>query len=260
MTAPGALRAHGVTVAVKGRALLDEVDLEIRPGRFLGVLGPNGAGKTTLLRALAGVTRPDAGRVTLDGRPVHAAIRRATARRVAVVEQHHDLHTDLSVFEIVMLGRTPYRRAFGAASRSDSAAVETALETMGLASLRSRRWSGLSGGERQRVHVARALAQEPDVLLLDEPTNHLDVRFQLEILALLRGLGITVVAALHELNLAARFCHDVAVLEAGRVVAAGPATETLDARLIERVYAVRAVVETSPHTGAPTATFLAPTG
>ncbi|WP_229663062.1 ABC transporter ATP-binding protein [Microbacterium album] len=234
------------------------MEIEAQPARLLGLLGPNGAGKTTLLRALAGVRRPDSGEVTLDGLPVHAARRRAVARRMALVEQHHDLHTDLLVADIVMLGRTPYRRAFSAASERDREVVEAALARVGVAELASRRWSTLSGGERQRVHIARALAQEPEVMLLDEPTNHLDIRFQLEVLALLRGLGITVVAALHDLNLAARFCHDVAVLESGRLVAAGPVQEVLDADLIERVYAVRAVVERSPHTGAATATFLAP--
>ncbi len=254
-----ALTASGIDWSVDGVRILDGVNLEAPAGQVLGVLGPNGAGKTSLLRVLAGLRRPDRGRVLLDGTPLRGAARRTVARRLAIVEQSPEVHSDITVDETVALGRTPHRGVFAALDRRDHAAIEHALTVTGLTDFRERSWRTLSGGERQRAQLARALAQEPETIVLDEPTNHLDIRYQLEMLSLLRGLGLTVVTALHDLNLAARFCDRLVVLRQGRVVATGPPTEILTATLIHDVYAVDAVVEVSPHTGAPSTTFLAPT-
>ena len=251
-----ALQARGIGWARGGRAILADVSLDARTGEVLGLLGPNGAGKTSLLRILAGLRRPDRGRVLLEGEDLGSLARRRIARALAIVEQSLEVHEDITVEETAALGRTPHRGTFEPLHPDDRAAVERALAATGMAAHRTRSWRTLSGGEQQRAQLARALAQEPRVIVLDEPTNHLDIRYQLDVLELLRSVDLTVVTALHDLNLAARFCDRVAVLHAGRIRADGPPAAVLTAPLIGEVYGVESVVEPSPHTGSPVATYL----
>ncbi|WP_306320247.1 MULTISPECIES: ABC transporter ATP-binding protein [unclassified Streptomyces] len=249
MTAAG-LSAERVSWSPGGALVLDGVSLTPRPGTVTGILGPNGSGKSTLLRLLAGVLAPSTGVVTLDGDPLASVGRRQAARRIAMVQQQSDAQVELTVADVVRLGRVPHRRAWQPASAADEAAVRAALERSGLADRAHRLWHTLSGGERQRVQIARALAQEPRELLLDEPTNHLDIQHQLELLDLIGTLDVTSVVALHDLNLAATYCARVVVLRAGRVVAAGEPGDVLTEELIADVYGVRAEVTlpgTRPH-------------
>ncbi|RDG34745.1 ABC transporter ATP-binding protein [Streptomyces corynorhini] len=250
------LRAERVSRSAGGRLVLDGVGLAPEPGSTLGLLGPNGSGKSTLLRLLAGVLAPASGVVTLDGRPLPELGRRAIARQVAVVEQQAGTQVELTVREVVRLGRVPHRRAWAAASVGDDEAVRTALERTGLTDRAGQSWHTLSGGERQRVQIARALAQEPRELLLDEPTNHLDIQHQLDLLNLVAALPVTTVIALHDLNLAAMYCDQVVVLQHGRVVAGGPPREKLTEELIAAVYGVRATVTPDGPDGRPHVRFL----
>jgi len=250
------LRGDRLAYAAGGSLILDGVDLTLRPGTVTGLLGPNGSGKSTLLRLLAGVLAPASGVVTLDGRPLAQVGRRAVARRIAVVEQQADAQVALSVLDVVRLGRVPHRRAWGAASVEDEAAVRSALERTGLGDKAGRLWHTLSGGERQRVQVARALAQQPRELLLDEPTNHLDIQHQLALLDLITELGVTSVVALHDLNLAAMYCDRVVVLKQGRAVAGGTPQEVLTEALIADVYGVRASLTRDGPDGRPHIRFL----
>ncbi|WP_079052775.1 ABC transporter ATP-binding protein [Streptomyces phaeochromogenes] len=241
--APGeGLRAHRVTRTADGRVILDGVSITPAPGTTVGLLGPNGSGKSTLLRLLAGVLAPASGVVTLDGSPLAELGRRDIARRVAVVEQQADTQVELSVQDVVRLGRTPHRRAWTPASEADERAVREALDRTGLTGLARQSWHTLSGGERQRVQIARALAQEPRELLLDEPTNHLDIQHQLDLLTLVTSLPVTSVVALHDLNLAAMYCDQLVVLREGHVVAGGSPGDILTEELIAEVYGVRAAV------------------
>ncbi|MFF8491721.1 ABC transporter ATP-binding protein [Streptomyces albidoflavus] len=237
-----ALRAERVTRSAGGRLILDGVDLEARAGGTVGLIGPNGSGKSTLLRLLAGLLAPSGGTVTVDGSTPAELGRRETARRLAVVGQHAATDTDLTVRDVVGLGRVPHRRAWAAPGAADREAVRAALERTGLVPFADRLWHTLSGGERQRAQIARALAQEPRHLLLDEPTNHLDVQHQLELMSLVARLPVTCVVALHDLNLAAMFCDEVVVLRAGRAVVSGAPGEVLSEGLIAEVYGVRARV------------------
>ncbi|QNS02614.1 ABC transporter ATP-binding protein [Streptomyces xanthii] len=234
------LGAERVARTAGGTLILDGVCLAPKPGSVTGVLGPNGSGKSTLLRLLAGVLAPTAGVVTLDGEPLAGVGRREAARRIALVQQQSDTQVELTVADVVRLGRIPHRRAWSPASAADERAVRSALERSGLADRADRPWHTLSGGERQRVQIARALAQEPRELLLDEPTNHLDIQHQLELLDLVRSLDLTCVVALHDLNLAATYCDEVVVLRAGRVVTAGTPGAVLTEELVADVYGVRA--------------------
>ena len=250
------LTVSGITWTKGSRRILDDVTLEAPAGDVLGILGPNGAGKTSLLRILAGLRRPDRGTVLLDGRPLSGIPRRQLARSVAIVEQSLEVHEDITVEDTATLGRTPYRGTFEPLGAGDREAVEYALEATGMLAHRARSWRTLSGGEQQRTQLARALAQQPEVIILDEPTNHLDIRYQLDMLELLRRERLTVVTALHDLNLAARFCDCVAALQDGRICASGRPEDVITASLINDVYGVTAVVEPSPHTGSPIATYL----
>lgn len=249
------LSAERVSWRRGGSLVVDEVELTPRPGETVGLLGPNGSGKSSLLRLLQGVSRPDSGAVTLDGRDIASLRRNTVARRIAAVTQHAETHTDITVYDVVRLGRTPHRGPWGQGSPDDHRAIREALERVGLSDRADRLWRSLSGGERQRAHIARALAQEPRELLLDEPTNHLDIKHQLDLLHLISTLDVTCVVAIHDLNLAAMFCDEVVVLHAGRAVAGGRPADVLTPALIREVYGVNAEVAAHPATGRPQITF-----
>ncbi|WP_419817781.1 ABC transporter ATP-binding protein [Glaciibacter flavus] len=247
-----------VRFARGGRLIIDDVDCTVPAGALSALVGPNGAGKSTLLHLIAAIERTDGGAIDFDGASLAALRRRDRARIVAVAEQQSDTELDLSVHDVVMLGRTPHLGALAGPSPTDRAIVRSSLTAAGVSELEERQFSSLSGGERQRVVLARALAQQPGLLLADEPTNHLDIRAQLSALALLAELargGITVLAALHDLGHAAAYADYVIVLAAGRVVAAGSPSEVLTPELIQRVYGVRAAVLAHPLTGRPLLAF-----
>lgn len=237
------LAAETVTWRAGGRAIVEAVTLDIRPGEFLALVGANGSGKTTLMFMLAGLKRPHQGAVTLGGRPIGGIARRDLAKALALVEQQAETGERLTARQVVELGRTPHLKPLSPWSTRDHAVVEAALAAVDMTAFADRHWPSLSGGERQRLHIARALAQEPRVLLLDEPTNHLDVEHQLGLLALVQGRGMSVVAALHDLNHAAMFADRVAVMDRGRLVALGSPAEVLTPARIADVFKVRATVE-----------------
>lgn len=236
------LEVADVSYRIRGRDILRGVTVCVPRGRFVGIVGPNGAGKTTLLRIMAGVARPSSGHVRVAGRPLQELKDRERARLIGYMSQNPSIGFGFSVEDVVAMGRYAHRRPWAPLSPADREAVERAMAATDVAHLRGRLVTDLSGGERQRVFLARTLAQEPQVLLLDEPTSDLDVRFQLEILTLIRRLqaerGLTVVMAIHDLTWAARFCDDILALDGGQVVAFGPAESTLTEDLIARVFGV----------------------
>ena len=233
------LVARSLSAGYGPRAVLRGVDLVLEPGRLVALVGPNGAGKSTLLRALAGLVRPTAGAVTLDGVDVTTLSRAALASRIAVVPQTFDTLFPFTVREIVALGRSARLGLFARPTASDDAAVERAVAAQELALLVDRRLDALSGGERQRVVLAMALAQETDVLLLDEPTAHLDPSHQIATVRrageLARERGVIALAVLHDLNLAA-LADRVVVLDQGRVVADGMPASALAGEVVGRVF------------------------
>jgi iron complex transport system ATP-binding protein len=247
------LHARDVTWTAQGRPIVDGITVEIAPGGLTGVLGPNGSGKSTFLRLLAGLLRPQGGAVLLDGHDLGRLPRRDVARRLAVAAQEVSTDVELTVLDVVLLGRIPHNRRMTGAD--DLARARRALRRCGVADLEHRRWPTLSGGERQRVSIARALAQEPTELLLDEPTNHLDIAHQLALLDLLAAIPATVVTVLHDLNLAAQYCDHLLLLHKGRLVATGPPGRVLTEETVERVYGVRTEIARSP-TGRPALRFL----
>ncbi|MFD5621494.1 ABC transporter ATP-binding protein [Streptomyces yangpuensis] len=255
----GSITTTRLSWSVKGRQLLDTIDMQAPDGKTVGLLGPNGSGKSTLLRLLAGLRRPDTGTVRYDGTALEELGRRVLARRLAVVEQDVAAHHHVTVRQVVELGRTPFRGRFDGLSGHDRRVVDAALERTDLTHRQHRGWHTLSGGEKQRTQLARALAQEPREILLDEPTNHLDIRHQLELLDLLATLDVTCVVALHDLNLAARYCDHIVVLHHGEVAAAGAPETVLTPELVQSVYGVKVLVDREPATGTLRITYLAST-
>jgi iron complex transport system ATP-binding protein len=245
------LRLDHLSVDIAGRRIVTAIDIAAADHEFAGLVGPNGSGKSTILKAIYRVHRPSAGRVLLDGTDLLSLRPRDAARRIAVVAQESTSEFDFTVREMVMIGRTPHKRSFDRDTDADRAVVDQAIERVGCGHLALRRFNTLSGGEKQLVLIARALAQEADHLILDEPTNHLDIHHQVEILEIVAGLGVTVLAALHDLSLAALFCHTIHVLSAGRVVTAGPPGAVLTPDTIRRAYGADVLVISHPDTGTP---------
>ncbi|MGW3818250.1 ABC transporter ATP-binding protein [Streptomyces sp. NPDC005046] len=241
------LDIEGLSVDAGTVRLVDDIRLAVDSGAFVGLVGPNGSGKSTLLRCVYRALRPAAGVVRLDGGDVHAMEPRAAARVLAALPQESSAEFDFTVAEMVGMGRLPHQRRTVA---DDRAVCAEAMERTGVAHLADRGFLALSGGEKQRVLIARALAQRPSVLVLDEPTNHLDIAHQLDVLALVRDSGLTVLAALHDLNLAAAHCDLLYVLADGRIVASGPPYEVLRPALLAEVFGVRAHPVRHPVTGA----------
>ncbi|SDF43072.1 iron complex transport system ATP-binding protein [Lentzea fradiae] len=236
------LDLDSVSVALGGTPVLDRISLTVHSGQFVALAGPNGSGKSTLLRTVYRARRPDSGTVRADGRDLWSLPAAETARDIGVLTQEQHSGFELTVAETVALGRTPHLGLFDRLTRADHAAIGEAVERTGLTAFTGRRVGELSGGERQRVLLARALAQQPRLLVLDEPTNHLDLRHQLDLLELVRDLGVTVVAALHSLDLAATYADAVAVLKDGELFGYGRPAEVLTPQAIGEVFGVDATV------------------
>jgi iron complex transport system ATP-binding protein len=233
------LQASGLCFAYGKKKILQEVSLNVRPGEVVGVVGPNGAGKSTLIKVLTKLLVPSSGSVKLNGQDVRNLGRLGLARHLAVLPQGSDLPSDYRVYDLVMMGRTPHLGFLARETKRDHDLVQSVMQHTDTWQFRERFASDLSGGERQRVLLAKALAQEPSYLLLDEPTNHLDLKYQVEVLSLVRqevqkGLGSLVV--LHDLNLAARVCDRLIVLQQGSVVTEGKPNEVLTEALLSTVY------------------------
>lgn len=229
------LTLDALCVRRDGREAVSQVSLTLGTGERLALVGPHGAGKSTLLAAVAGLVTPSSGAVLLDGTPVTRMGARRLAQRVALLEQHTDTAIPLTAREVVALGLIPRRGLFRRPDPSGAEAL-AALDSVGAAHLADRPWAAMSGGERQRVGIARALIQEPELILLDEPTKHLDVGAQLETLRIVADRGITAVAALHDLDHAARWATQVALLQQGRLRALGTPAQVLTRATLAEVY------------------------
>ncbi|WP_224269694.1 heme ABC transporter ATP-binding protein [Haloprofundus salinisoli] len=254
-----AIRVDDLAVELGGVSVLDGVDATVERGTFVGLVGPNGAGKTTLLRSLSGLIRPDRGAVTVDGVPIAGRSSKEVSRLVATVPQDTSLSFDFDVRETVAMGRSPHLGRFERFGPEDERAVDDAMARTAVTEFADRSVTAVSGGERQRVLLARALAQDAPVLLLDEPTASLDINHQVRTLELVRDLvasGKTVVAAIHDLNLAAHYCDELLLLGDGRVLAAGDPEAVLTEANLETAFRANAVVSRHPVTGSVYVTAL----
>ncbi len=242
------LEARDLGWSARGKPIVSGIDLVVNEGEMLGLVGPNGSGKSTLMKLLAGIRRPSSGYLVLKGKPVHFMPRREIARSIAFLEQQSETTEAFTVKDAVELGRTPWLSPLQPWSPEDDRIVAQALSDTDMEGFEGRSWTTLSGGERQRVHLARALAQRPEIMLLDEPTNHLDIQHQLSILHLVAGLPVTSVVAMHDLNQALS-CDRVGVMAGGRLVALGTPQEVLTVERIGAVFGVRASIVVDPADG-----------
>ncbi len=249
------LSVHGLTVSYAAQTVLRDVSFEVARGDLVVVLGPNGAGKTTLLRTIAKVVSPKVGTVLLDGRDIAKLPVRQLMKTLSVVPQSEGSVFSFAVQDIVAMGRTPHLPPLAPLSQKDWQIIREAMEATDVWELRDRLFTELSGGEQRRVLIAKALAQEPQLLLLDEPTANLDLHYQLEVVELIQRLnrerGITVIAVLHDLNLAAMLGHRFILMHRGRIYAVGNADEVLTPQNIQQVYGVPVVVTRHPLNGKP---------
>lgn len=248
----------GIKFSYNGIPVLEDVELRVEEGDFLGLIGPNGSGKSTLLRIISHVLKPHQGIVYLNDTALEHLTQKAIARDVAVVPQETQTSFAFSVSDIVLMGRFPHLGRFQSENAEDLRIAREAMEKTQTLHLADRLITELSGGEKQRVVIAQALAQNPRLLLLDEPTTHLDISHQLQILDLLKKLnleGLTIISVFHDLNLAARYCRRLVLLNSGRIEVIGKAEEVLSPEVIRRVFKADVVVNQSPITQSP---FLTP--
>ena len=256
-----AIIAEGLSYSVEARMLLDGVHLTADRGRFVGLIGPNGAGKSTLLRALSGMLRHQHGTVRLEGADLRSMSSRDVAASMALVSQIAPYTHGFTSFELVLMGRYPHLGRFQIEGSEDNRIAQNAMRQTDTEEFADRTLDTLSGGERQRVFVSRALAQQPRILLLDEPTSNLDVFHQLKVLDLVRLLvndGLTAVAAIHDLQMAARYCDRLVLLSSGRVLAEGTPEEVLTPEAIESAFGVRCAVYRDPVAGSLAISLIGP--
>ena len=232
-----------ISLEIDRHTILDDVTLTLKDQEILGIIGPNGAGKSSLLSVFAGLVRPTEGGVSLDDIAFSNWSRRKLAKTIAFVEQQAEPHERIDVRHAIEIGRTPHKHLLSPWLPEDEEALQDALMKVNMKGFEKRLLNSLSGGEKQRIHIARALAQKPRILILDEPTNHLDIGCQLEILSLIRKLGLSVLIALHDLNHAAMFCDRIALLHHGRLINSGKPEEVLTKETILTNFHANAEIE-----------------
>lgn len=236
------LEINNLCYSYGGENAVKNISLYVNDGEFTGIIGPNGSGKSTVLKNAYRALSPDSGSVSLDGESLLKMSRKKSALKMAVVGQENDAPFVFTVEEIVAMGRTPHKKLFESDNEHDRYMVRHALEHLGMEAAAKRSYQSLSGGEKQRVLLARAIAQESDFFILDEPTNHLDISYQLQIFDFIRRLGVTVLAAIHDLNMAALYCDRLYVLKNGEVIMSGTPEEVLTPDNINSVFGVRCCV------------------
>jgi len=249
------LRLIGICCGYGPTPVLNNTNLQVKPGEILGILGRNGSGKSTLLKVMDGILRPQAGELLVHGKPLQKINRAQLARTVALVAQEFHIQFSFSVTEVVLMGRFPHLKTLQFEGPKDMAVAYEAMRATCCLELADRSIHELSGGERQRVLIARALAQEPDVILLDEPTSFLDLKFKREIFQLIESLskdkGLSVVLVSHDIDLAAQYCHRIMMLNNGEVHTIGMPEQVITAENIQAVYDCPVLVDHNPTTGKP---------
>lgn len=242
------LKVNDLEIMIGQEAIVKSISFQTQKKQFVGIIGANGCGKSTMLKGIYKGIKPKAGRVFLDDLDLLAVSEKKVGQKLGVVNQFNELNFDLSVFQMVLLGRTPHKKLLESDTQADVDIVMDALAKTNLVSYAERSFLSLSGGEKQRVILARTIAQQPSYMILDEPTNHLDIRYQLEILSCVKNLEIGVLAALHDLELAAHYCDYIYAMKAGKIIAEGKPEELFTEQLIEDIYGVHCTIYKNPVT------------
>lgn len=236
------IQTEGVKFDIGNKNILKGISIDVNNKEFIGIIGPNGSGKSTFLKCIYRTLKPSSGLIKLGDINLYDIKPKESAKKMAVVSQHNYYDFDFSVGEIVLMGRSPHKKMMERDSYRDYEIMNDALKRVDMLHCKERNFNSLSGGEQQRIILARALAQETDCLILDEPTNHLDIKYQLQLMNIVKSLDIEVIAAIHDLNIAAMYCDKIYVLKDGRIVSYGTPKEVLTKELIKEVYEVDAIV------------------
>lgn len=250
------LELENLCFAYTDKNVIEDISLRVNKGEFVGLIGPNGSGKSTVLKNLYKALTPDKGSAFLDGEDLYRMSHKKAAQKIGVVGQENYVPFDFKVEEIVSMGRSPLKRLFEPDTQEDKKMVLHALEHLGMEDMVSRSYLNLSGGEKQRVLIARVIAQETDFLILDEPTNHLDIGYQMEIFDFIKRLKVTVLSAIHDLNMAALYCDVIYALKDGKVYKMGTPEEVLTPENIYELYGVWADTTVHPVTKKLSITYL----
>lgn len=253
------LKIKELKVTLSKKEIVKGIDLAVTNNKFIGLIGPNGSGKSTLLKAIYGVIKPSFGEVFISDKSINSYNKKSIAKTLGVVSQFNNINFDFKVIDIVLMGRAPYKKLLEQDNKNDYDMALKALAQVGMIDFAQKSFSLLSGGEKQRVILARAITQSPKILILDEPTNHLDIKYQLEVMAIVKNLNICVLAALHDLTLASQFCDELYVLKDGIIVYKGTPNEVITKEMIKKVYDVDSNVYISPVTNKLSIEYLPPT-
>ena len=236
------IKAENINITLEKNNILKDINIEVDNKEVVGIIGPNGSGKSTFLKCIYRVLKPSDGAILLDKVDIKDMTVKESSKRLAVLSQHNNYNFDFTVKDIVLMGRSPHKKFMERDNKEDYAIVNDALKKVEMLEFKDRCFQSLSGGEQQRVILARALAQQPKCLLLDEPTNHLDIKYQLQLMRIVKNLNIEVIAAIHDLNIAAMYCDKIYVLKDGEVIKYGKPKDLLTKELIKEVYEVDAEV------------------
>ena len=250
------LQVNDLSFSYDDKKIIEDIHLNVAKGEFVGIIGPNGSGKSTILKNLYRTLKPDHGTAILDHEDLYSMSAKEAAKVIGVVGQENSIPFDFKVEEIVAMGRSPHKKLFDGDTIADQDIITNALKQTGIEHMAKRDYLQLSGGEKQRVIIARVLAQQTDFLLLDEPTNHLDIRYQLQMFDLIKGLGVTVLSAIHDLNIAGLYCDRIYALKEGRLFKAGTPEEILTTAVIQEIYGVQADVMMHPITNKVSITYI----
>ena len=249
------ISVENIDAGYGGEMIINNVSMDIEKGKFIGLVGPNGSGKTTLLRVISAMLKPASGKVLLNDKNIHNIKKRELAKTMAVLPQDSNLPLPFTVRQIVLMGRFPYLPATGRETQKDFDIADNAMKMADVAHLSDRAITELSGGERQRTLIAMCIAQQPKILLLDEPTSHLDIGHQISVFDLIKKLNeqaeMTVIAVLHDLNLAAEYCHKIMVMSDGKITASGKPEEVLTSKIIREVFDANVMTVTNPTSQKP---------
>lgn len=233
------IQTKALELAIDDKTIVENITLEVRNKEFVGLIGPNGSGKSTILRALYRSLKPQSGDIFFDGEDLNTLPLQQTAQKLGVMKQNSSLNFDFKVIDLVLMGRTPYKKAFELDSPADYELARAALDAVGLKNYENRLYNQLSGGEQQRVMIARVLTGQPQTLLLDEMTNHLDLYYRFHLLKLIKSMRVEVLAVMHDLNLAAKFCQKLYLLRKGKIIAYGATADVLSSPLLEETFKIK---------------------
>ena len=232
------ITAENIKMKIGDNEILKGVSIDSKNREFVGIIGPNGSGKSTLLKSIYRILKPNDGCIKLDDMDISKMSIKESAKKMAVVSQHNYYNFDFTVKEVVSMGRSPHKKNLERDNIEDFEIVKESLQKVGMSEFSNRSFSTLSGGEQQRVILARALAQKTPCLILDEPTNHLDIKYQLSLLNIVKSLDLTVISAIHDLNIASMYCDRLFVMKDGQIVASGTPQEILTKELIKEIYEI----------------------